>query len=391
MNDKSVIRLGIVGVGNMGGAHANAVCEGKIPRLELTAVCDRDAARLARFPAIAGFANHHDLLASGLVDAVLVATPHFDHTGIGLDVLAAGRHLLVEKPWSVHKADCERLIRAWQERPEPRPVFAEMFNQRTDPRYGTLRRLIRAGELGAIRRINWIITDWFRTEAYYASGGWRATWAGEGGGVLMNQCPHQLDLWQWLFGLPDKVRAHCQFGRFHAIEVEDACTAYLEYADGATGVFVTTTGEAPGTNRLEVAGERGRIVIEGPGPLTWIRNLVPMSEFSRTTKASFDRPETWKVEVPCPGANGQHHEILRNFIDAILDGAPLIGPAQEGIHGVELGNAMLMSALWDRTVTLPLDAAAVATEYQRLIASSRHRPEPAGGTLAADFPASPRR
>ncbi len=391
MNAKSVVRLGIVGVGNMGSAHANAILERKVPRLELAAVCDRDPARLARFAAIPGFASHLEMLASGLVDAVLIATPHYDHTGIGLDVLAAGKHLLVEKPLSVHKADCERLIRAWQKHPEPRPVFAEMFNQRTDPRYAKLRQLIQTGELGAIRRINWIITDWFRTEAYYASGGWRATWAGEGGGVLMNQCPHQLDLWQWLFGLPAKVRAHCQFGRFHAIEVEDACTAYLEYADGATGVFITTTGESPGTNRLEVAGERGRIVIEGPGPLTWIRNQVPMSEFSQTTKAAFDRPEAWKVEVPCPGANGQHLEILRNFADAILAGAPLIGPAPEGVHGVELGNAMLMSALWDRTVALPLDAAAVAVEYQRLIASSRHKPEPAASAIASDFAASHRR
>ncbi len=388
MNRKSVLRLGIVGVGNMGSTHATSILERRIPRLELAAVCDRDPARLARFASVPGFASHRELLASGLVDAVLVATPHYDHTSIGIDVLASGRHLLVEKPLSVHKADCERLIRAWQDRPEPRPVFAEMFNQRTDPRYQKLRQLIRAGELGAIRRVNWIITDWFRTEAYYASGGWRATWAGEGGGVLMNQCPHQLDLMQWLFGMPVKVRAHCQFGRFHAIEVEDACTAYLEYADGGTGVFVTTTGEAPGTNRLEVAGERGRIVIDGPGSLSWLRNLVPMTEFSQTTKSSFDRPETWKVEVPCPGANGQHQEILRNFTDAILDGTPLIGPAQEGIHGVELGNAMLMSALWDRTVALPLDAAAVAAEYQRLIATSRHKPEPVAGTIASDFAAS---
>jgi len=265
-----------------------------------------------------------------------------------------------------------------------------MFNQRTDPRYIKLRQLIQSGELGEIRRVNWLITDWFRTEAYYASGGWRATWAGEGGGVLMNQCPHNLDLMQWLFGLPKKVRAHCQFGKFHDIEVEDACTAYLEYANGATGVFITTTGEAPGTNRLEVAAERGRVVVEGSGPLQWIRNVVPTAEFSKTSKGSFSRPETWNVEVPTPGANGQHNEILKNFADAILDGTALIGPAQEGINGVELGNSMLMSSLWDRTVELPLDAAAVEAEYKKLIAKSRHKAAPAASAVAsaADFAAS---
>jgi predicted dehydrogenase len=379
-----IVRLGIIGVGNMGSVHAQSILDRKIPRLELTAVCDQNAAKLARFPVIPGFTDHRQLLESGLVDAVLVATPHFSHTRIGAEVLAAGLHVLIEKPLSVHKADCQRLLSAYEQRPKPNQVFAEMFNQRSDPRYQKLRQLIKTGELGEIRRINWIITDWFRTEAYYASGGWRATWAGEGGGVLMNQCPHQLDLMQWLFGLPTRVRAHCQFGRFHDIEVEDACTAFLEYANGATGVFITTTGETPGTNRLEVAAERGRVVIEGPS-LHWIRNVVPSSEWCRTTKQAFSPPETWKVEVPCPGANGQHNEVLGNFADAILDGAPLLGPAQEGIHGVELGNAMLMSTLWDRTIELPLDGVAVEAEYQRLIARSRHKTAPAQTAPAADF------
>lgn len=366
------VRLGIVGIGNMGSSHLGQITAGKIARLEIGAICDEDPAKLAKYPNIKGFADYKEMFKSGLIDAVLVATPHYGHTTIGIDAINAGLHTLIEKPLSVHKADCQKLIAAYEQRSRKDLVFAEMFNQRTDLRYRKLRELLKSGELGEIHRVNWIITDWYRTEQYYASGGWRATWAGEGGGVLMNQCPHQLDLMQWLFGLPKKVRASCGFGKFHDIEVEDACTAYLEYANGATGVFITTTGEAPGTNRLEVATDRGRIVIEGDD-LQWIRTTVPVRQHLRECPGGFSQPERWEVRIPVNGRGGQHNEVLGNFVDAILDGKELIGPAPEGINGVELGNAMLMSALWDRTVELPLDSAAVAAEYQKLIAKSRHK------------------
>ncbi len=380
----SPVRLGIIGLGNMGNSHAQQILQGKVPRMVLGAVCDTDPEKLKRCPDTPGFATHQELLKSGKVDAVLVATPHYDHTTIGIDAINAGVHTLIEKPLSVHKADCQKLIAAYEKRSRKDLVFAEMFNQRTDPRYRKLRELLQSGELGDIRRVNWIITDWYRTETYYASGGWRATWAGEGGGVLMNQCPHQLDLMQWMFGLPKKVRAHCQFGKWHDIEVEDACTAYLEYANGATGVFITTTGEAPGTNRLEVATDRGRVVVEGDG-LQWTRTTQKVSEHLRTSPGAFGTPDRWEVKVPTNGWGGQHNEILGNFTEAILDGKALLGPAVEGIGGVELGNAMLMSSLWDRTVELPLDAAAVAAEYQKLIAKSRHKTKVVAAGAANDF------
>jgi predicted dehydrogenase len=374
----STVRLGIIGVGNMGSSHLGQITAGKIARLEIGAICDEDPAKLAKHPNIKGFADYKEMFKSGLIDAVLVATPHYGHTTIGIEAINAGLHTLIEKPLSVHKADCQRLIAAYEKRSRKDLVFAEMFNQRTDLRYRKLRELLKSGELGEIHRVNWIITDWYRTEQYYASGGWRATWAGEGGGVLMNQCPHQLDLMQWLFGLPKKVRAHCAFGKFHDIEVEDACTAYLEYPNGATGVFITTTGEAPGTNRLEVATDRGRVVIEGDD-LQWIRTTIPVRQHLRECKQSFASPEKWDVRIPISNRGGQHNEVLGNFVDAILDGKELLGPAPEGINGVELGNAMLMSALWDKTVELPLDSAAVEAEYKKLIAKSRHKTKVAGG------------
>jgi predicted dehydrogenase len=264
----------------------------------------------------------------------------------------------------VHRADCERLIAAHEAHPEL--VFAAMFNQRTIKAHIRMKELVAKGELGEIRRINWIVTDWFRTDSYYASGGWRATWAGEGGGVLLNQCPHNLDLLQWITGMmPNQVRAFCNFGKRHEIEVEDEVTAYLEYPNGATGVFITTTGEAPGTNRLEIVGERGKLIFEGQENLKFVRNEVPMGEFCRTAAGGFDKPETWNVEIHADRSGPQHQGITQNFVDAILDGTPLIARAEEGIRSVEIANAMLLSTFLDRTVTLPIDGALYEKELKK--------------------------
>ena len=357
------VRIGIVGIGNMGYAHAQQILAGKINRLELAAVADSNPNKLSRVPQVKGFKSADEMMASGLIDAILVATPHYDHTVIGVAALKAGLHVMVEKPISVHRADCERLIAAYKGR-EKKQVFAAMFNQRTDSYYQKIRSLIQSGELGEIRRVNWIITNWFRTHAYYASGGWRATWAGEGGGVLLNQCPHNLDLFQWMFGLPTKVSAKCSFGKYHDIEVEDDVTAVMEFENGATGVFITSTGEAPGTNRLEITAERGKVVYEND-KITYTRNEIPMGEFSRTTPHSFATPATWDVSIPAAGHGGQHNEVLQNFTDAILDGTPLIAPAPEGIHSVELANSMILSAWLDKPVELPIDG----KKYERLLKS----------------------
>lgn len=360
------LRLGIIGIGGMGNGHAQTILAGNVPRCELVAAGDTNPAALAAFPNLKHFSTGSALIQSGEVDAVLIATPHYSHTTLGIEALKAGLHVLVEKPISVHKADCERLIAAHTSKKQ---VFAAMFNQRTDPFYIKLRELIRSGQLGEIRRINWIITNWFRTYAYYSSGGWRATWAGEGGGVLLNQCPHQLDLWQWLFGMPKTLRASCKIGRYHDIEVEDDVTAYMEYKNGATGVFITSTGEAPGTNRLEVSGEQGQVVIEND-KFSFTRNEIPMTEFSRTTDTRFGGPPIWNIDIPVSGHGGQHCEVMINFTNAILDKTPLIAPAAEGIHSVELANAMLYSGFENKTVEFPLNAKAYERLLKKKIASS---------------------
>ena len=362
------VRLGIVGVGNMGTVHARYLQNGDVTRCTLAAACDTDPRKLERVSGIETFADSRDLIRSGLIDAVLIVTPHYGHTTIGIDALEQGLHVLVEKPISVHKADCERLIAAHAKRPEL--IFSAMFQLRTEPVYRKIKHIVDSGELGPLQRVNWIITNWFRTEAYYSSGGWRATWSGEGGGVLLNQCPHNLDLFQWFCGMPSKLRAFCNFGKYHNIEVEDEVTAYVEYPNGATGVFIASTGEAPGSERLEIAGDRGKLIYED-GRIRIVRNEVPAQEFNRTSTNGFDKPEVWNIDVPIvPGRTG-HQAITQNFVDAVLDGTPLIAPAEEGLHSVELANAMIYSSLINDTVTMPLDAAAYEKKLQELIQGSR--------------------
>lgn len=364
------VRVGVIGVGVMGANHARMLAEGKITGATLVAVCDASERNLEAFAKVAGVATFNkpaDLLNSDIVDAVIIATPHYSHTSIGIDAIKAGKHVLVEKPISVHKADCERLLAAHKGK---KTIFAAMFNQRTNPCYRKIKSLIDNGDLGQLVRVNWIITDWFRSDAYYSSGTWRATWKGEGGGVLVNQCPHQLDLLTWLCGMPTKVRGFCGLGKRHNIEVEDDVTAYLEYENGATGVFITTTGEAPGTNRLEICGEMGKVVVEN-GTIRFTRNEVSMLKFSRETSDMWARPETWNIDIPINGSGGQHMEIIQNYVDAIAHGKPLIAPASEGMKSVELGNAMLYSSLTGKTIDMPLDGKKYEAALNKLIRESK--------------------
>jgi predicted dehydrogenase len=363
------VRIGIIGVGSMGSHHCTLVKE--TATTELVAVCDIDRAvadARAKEHGVKAWYDGGKLIASGTVDAVMIATPHYAHTPLAIAALDHGVHVLCEKPIAVHKADAAKMIAAHKRHPKLK--FAAMFQMRTNPLYRKVKELLDGGELGKILRVNWIITNWFRSQAYYNSGGWRATWQGEGGGVLLNQCPHNIDMCQWLFGMPERVRAFCHFGKYHDIEVEDDVTAYFEYPGGATGVFITTTGEAPGTNRLEITCDRGRVIVED-GQIRFDRLETPIREFCRTTETKFDVPARWEVRVPVNHQPGSEHQrIIANFADAILNGTPLIAPAPEGINSVELANGMLFSSFLGKTVELPLDAAAYEKQLQKLIRTS---------------------
>jgi predicted dehydrogenase len=359
--------MGVIGLGVIGKHHISNIIKEDLT--ELAAVCDMSteiASSTGEKHNCKWFTDPAKLLDAGICEAVLIATPHYYHTTIGIAALKKGCHVLVEKPISVHKADCQKLIAAHKNKKQ---VFAAVFNQRTRGTYRKLKSLITSGELGEVIRVSWVVTNWFRTDSYYSSGSWRATWEGEGGGVLLNQCPHQLDLMQWILGMPKKVRGFCSMGRMHNIEVEDEVTAVLEWPNGATGVFICSTGEAPGTNRLEIAAEHGRVIVEG-GKIHYLRNELAVSDAIRTLDGP---PATWDVTVPSfSDKMPEHAEILRNFAEAILNGTPLVAPAEEGIHSVELANAMLYSSLTEKTVELPLDGKAYEAKLKELIAGSKN-------------------
>ena len=367
----SKVRIGIIGMGNMGKYHADYLLKGEVAGAQLSAVCSTSPQKLEAYKDRAEiFSDGVEMIKSGSIDAVLIATPHYQHTSLGICAFEQGVHVMVEKPISAHKADGERLIEASNKHPDI--VFGAMFQLRTEPRYLKIKKLIDDGELGEIVRINWIITDWYRTEAYYASGGWRATWKGEGGGVLLNQCLHQLDALQWLVGMPSKVRSFAQLGRFHDIEVEDNVTAYLEYPNGATGVFISSTGEAPGSNRFEIAGTRGKLVLEND-QIQFTRNENCMIEHSKTSKIGFSKPEVWNVNIPFDNATLPHAILMRNFVNAIREGEELIAPGTDGLNSVELANVLLYSSLVDQSVEMPMDGAAFEAKLNTLIKESTHQ------------------
>jgi predicted dehydrogenase len=359
--DGQPIRWGVIGLGNMGRFYAALLREGQIPGAVLSAICDVDAEALARQPeSEAKFSAVRDFLRAGVVDAVLVATPHPSHRPVGLAVLAAGLPLLMDKPLAMDKLDAQALLAAPRRREQ---LFGCIFQRRTLPEMQKIFQLIRQGELGAIRRVAWTVTDWFRSQAYYDSGGWRATWRGEGGGVLINQAVHNLDLWQWFFGLPQTVRAQVVLGKYHHIEVEDEVTAIFSSAGGMTGTFTTSTGEAPGVNRLEIAAENGLVRLEG-GRLFFSRNEVPMSEHARTSIEGYVPPARWEIEIPLTQTTTQPHAaVLQNFTQALRGDAQLLAPAEEGLASVELINGILQSALQDRSLDLPIEAKA----YRRFL------------------------
>lgn len=345
------LRIGVIGYGNMGTGHVSNLKAGMVPEMELTAVCDisqarREAAQ-ADYPELTVFENAAELYQSGLCDVVLIAVPHYDHPGLAIEAFRHGLHVITEKPAGVYTKQVREMNEAAADSGK---VFGIMYNQRTNPVYQKLREMIRRGDLGHIKRITWIITDWYRSQAYHDSSSWRSTWKDEGGGALINQNPHQLDLWQWMFGMPDRIFAKVSFGKYYDIEVEDDVMAFFEYDNGTTGEYITSTGEAPGTNRLEIACDMGKVVVEG-NKITFMRNVISEREYNRTNTVPFGRPECWECNVPADFSGGlQHVGILRNFASAVLHGTPLLAPGEEGILGLTVSNAIHLSGWTGETV-----------------------------------------
>jgi len=369
------IKLGIIGIGNMGSAHAKNIVGGECPDFELVAVADLKPERLKWAKENLGenislFDNAIEMLDSGKINACIVSVPHYDHPKYAMECMRRGIHVMVEKPAGVYTKQVKEMNAEAKKHPEV--VFGMMFNQRTNCIYRKMREIVKSGKYGNIRRTNWIITTWYRPQAYYDSGDWRATWSGEGGGVLLNQCPHQLDLWQWICGMPKKVQSKLHYGLWHDIEVEDDVTAYVEYENGATGVFITSTGDAHGVNRFEIQMDKGRIIAED-GKLELLEYDMTEQEFSKTNTEPFATVGAKEVEVETDGKDPQHVGVLNAWGGAILRGEPLVAGGEEGINGLTLSNAMHLSSWLDKEITLPFDEELYYNELMKRVATSKRK------------------
>ncbi len=359
------IRTAVIGVGNMGSAHASCIASGRIDGLSLSALCDISPLRQAycreTYPDVPCYASVEELLAADAADAAIVAVPHPSHSDVAMAVLDANLDVLVEKPIDVALSKAQALCDAADRSGR---TFAVMLNQRTNPLFRKAREIVQSGQLGELKRTVWLITNWYRTQHYYDSGAWRATWAGEGGGVLLNQAPHNLDLWQWICGMPQSVAACCDVARYHRIEVEDDATIFTRYESGATGVFITSTGEAPGTNRLEISGDRGKLVLEN-GKLKWWRLREAEREFCFASHENFAHiPCDYEEFIPTEPETA-HAGILQNWANAILHGEELLSPGRDALNELTLSNAAYLSQWTGNTpVSLPMDTVA----FDRLLA-----------------------
>lgn len=370
------VRYGIIGLGNQGSHYALYIFDqGRAVDACVTAMCDINPAKIEAMKEkttnkdVVYFENYIEMLDSGLCDAVLVEVPHYQHPEMVIECLKRGINVICEKPAGVYAKQVREMNEVAA---KSKAKFAMMFNQRTSCLYRKMREMVQAGDIGELQRVTWIITDWYRTQNYYDSGIWRATWEGEGGGVLINQCPHQLDLVQWVVGkLPKYVSGFCQYGKWHDIEVEDEVTAFFEYDNGATGMFITTTGETPGTNRFEISGTRGKLVCEN-GKLYFYKNDVDSREYSQTSTVEFGRPKWENIEVETDGNNLQHIGIINNFTEALLEKEDFFVDGVEGIRGVELMNAIELSG-WrgGEKVELPVNEDEYLAELNKRRATSR--------------------
>lgn len=351
------INVAVIGIGNMGSAHASCIAENKIEGMSLTAVCDISEKRLSAFsekyPNIKCYKSYEELFNDKICDSVIIAVPHPLHAEIAIKAFGYGLNVMLEKPADISVSRVKKLNEAAEKSGK---LFSIMFNQRTNPLFAKARKIVKSGNLGELKRTVWIITNWFRTQSYYDSGDWRATWSGEGGGVLLNQAPHNLDLWQWICGMPESVTAFCDVAKYHNIEVEDDATIFTRYKNGATGVFMTSTGEYPGTNRLEISGDLGKIVLEN-GVLKRYKLKEPISEVIANSKQGFAQIDYDYEEIKQERPETSHKGILQNFANAILFGEELIAPGIDGINELTLSNAAYLSE-WqgNREIALPFDS-----------------------------------
>ena len=362
------MKLGVIGLGAIGSMHIKNIRDGKVPNCEIACVCDEKYIDPVKFAGLKAYSNVDDMLKDENVEAVLVATPSFNHFELAKKVLEAGRHVLIEKPIALTSLDAKKIVALAREKGK---VCGIMLNQRTTPMYARIKELVASGELGKINRASWFMTNWFRPQIYFSSSNWRGTWKGEAGGALINQSIHNIDIFAWVFGMPKKLRAWCKFGKYHNIEVEDEATAYFEFEGNMTATFATATGEYPGTNRLEIAGDKGFLVAEND--TLKITKFSGLRDYTLNTKYVFGTPDDTVSEEKFEGKGEQHSGVLANFARAVDKGEKFDFDAQEGYNSVCLANAMLLSSWTNADVEFPFDDEAYAKMLAEKTANSKFR------------------
>ena len=379
----SLVKIGVIGIGNMGSSHVQMLTKGQIKGAVLTAVCSSNENRIEWVRShtkgdVKIFKDEDSFFNESEIDAVLIATPHYSHPDLAIKAFAKGKHVLIEKPAGVYSKNVLEMNAAAKASGK---IFGIMYNQRANPLYKEIREHVLSGHLGNLKRMNWIMTDSYRPQSYYDSSKWRATWKGEGGGVLLNQALHQLDLGQWMTGyMPKAIRAVCSIGKYHDIEVEDEVTAFMEYENGATGVFIASTGEAPGTNRFEIIGDCGKIVVENEKII--LHQLTQSErEFNATYTGGFGEPECKTMEIPIKSENANHDIIVQNWVDAISNGTPQISPGEDGVKALEISNAIYLSSWLNETVELPVDAELYHAKLQEKINTSTFKKKNVTNTI----------
>ncbi len=388
MSAETKLRIAVIGVGGIGKTHLKQIALN--PKIELVAVCDiveARAAQVGKEKSVKFYTDYQDLLKSEKLDAITIGTPHYDHMPIAEAAFAVGVHVLTEKPMAVTTSDAVKALKAYEEAKKnfPKLVFAIMFQERTIPHYKKMKELLEAGVLGKLTRTHWIATTWYRTQAYYNTGDWRATWKGEGGGLLINQCPHTLDMYQYLVGVPNEVTAHLSLGKYHSIEVEDEASAHFEHENGMVGHFHATTGECPGTNRLEIVGELGKLVYE-ENKLKLYQNEMSMFRHLKEATSGFElvKHQVREIEIDQSQPQG-HGVILDNFADAIKQQVPLIAPGEEGLKSLSISNAMMLSSFSKKTVSLPLDGVSFENYLKTLSSNSKFKKTVSNTAVVMDF------
>ena len=353
------VRMVLIGFGGMGRKYAAMLRDKEVEGMVLVGVCCRNAPgqQLLReeYPGVAIYRDVEDTLAhAGDFDAALIVTPHTSHVQIARRMVAAGKHILLDKPAGVYARD----VRALVDQARTAGVsFGMMFNTRANAAFGKARELLQAGAVGTPVRAVWVCNTWFRTPAYHQSSPWRSSWLGERGGLLINQSQHYLDIWQWLLGAPDGVYADLSFGRYAPITVDDAVDMQLYYDNGLHGTYISSTGENPGANRLEIWGEKGRLCVEDTARLFLDENEMTTTEYAAVNREIYGKLGHHSREIPVQANPEVYQTILQNFCDHLRRGVPLIADGEDGLRTVELTNAAYVSVWQERKVRLPVDPA----------------------------------